>query len=151
LYQDATLRDVYAFFLHATCVDQQGTQPALFGSDRLRQCDEALVAKYRGAVIGAVTLAVARGGPALSTVYVLRQYRRKGLAYRLCEKALARFKEAGITAVFCDVQSAGMEATLRRLARERPALRGLVKERIGYLPGEDIEMGRGDEPPEEEL
>jgi hypothetical protein len=82
-------------------------------------------------------------------VYVLRQYRRRGVAYRLCEKALTRFKEAGIEAVFCDVQSAGMEATLRRLAQERPDLRALVKERIGFLPGEDIEMGLSDEAPEE--
>jgi ribosomal protein S18 acetylase RimI-like enzyme len=145
----ATLRDVYGFFMHATCVDHKGTQLALFGGDRLCQCDEALVAKYRGTVIGAVTLAVAKGTPTLSTVYVLRQYRRKGVAYRLCEKALTRFKEAGVEAVFCDVQSAGMEATLRRLAQERPDLRVLVKERIGFLPGEEIEMGLSDEAPEE--
>jgi hypothetical protein len=69
--------------------------------------------------------------------------------YHASEKALTRFKEAGIAAVFCDVQSAGMEATLRRLAHERPDLRALVKERIGFLPGEDIEMGLSDEAPEE--
>ena len=109
----------------------------------------ALVAKYRRTVIGAVTLAVAKGKPTLFTVYVLRQNRRKGVAYRLCEKALIRFKEAGIEAVYCDVQSAGMEATLRRLAHERPDLRALVKERIGFLTGEDIEMGLSDEAPEE--
>ena len=145
----ATLRDVYAFFLHATRVDHQGIQLALLSGDRLGQCDEALVAKYRGTVIGAVTLAVAKGKPTLSTVYVLRQYRRKGVASRLCEKALTRFTEAGMEAVFCDVQSAGMEATLRRLAQERPDLRALVKERIGFLPGEDIEMGLSDEAPED--
>ena len=46
--------------------------------------------------------------------------------------------------------SAGMEATLRRLVQERPDLRALVKERIGFLPGEDIEMGLSDEAPGEE-
>jgi GNAT superfamily N-acetyltransferase len=146
----ATLRDVYAFFLHATCVDHRGIQLALFGSDRLGQCDEAWVAKHRGRVIGAVTMVVAKGRPTLSTVYVLQQYRHKGVAYRLSEKALTRLEEAGVEAVFCDVQSPGMEATLRRLARERPDLRALVKEQIGFLAGEDIEMGLDKELPEED-
>jgi GNAT superfamily N-acetyltransferase len=131
----ATLRDVYAFFLHATRLDNQGIQPALLGGDRLRQCDEALVAKYRGTVIGAVTLAVAKGTPTISTVYVLRECRRKGVAYRLCERALTRFQQAGIAAPVCDVQAAGMDATLRRLAQQRPDLRALLKERLGRAAG----------------
>jgi predicted GNAT family acetyltransferase len=140
-----TLQEAFAFFRHATCVDQKGIELALFGGDRLRLCDEAILAKYRGKVVGVATITVSKGKPTISTIYVLRQFRQKGVAYRLCEKALLRFKDAEITKVFCDVQSGGMEATLNRLGRDRPELRALVDSHFGYLPGEDIETGLRDE------
>ena len=141
----ASKHDVYGFFMNATRSDHRGIEIALFDGARLRLCDVSYVAKYDGKIIGAVTLTVGKGKPTLSTVYVLRQFRRKGVAYRLCEKALLRFKDAGVQDVFCDVQSVGMEATLEQIGRERPELRALLKVHIGYLPGEeDIEMGLGE-------
>lgn len=137
----ASLQDVYGLFMRAICIDHKGIELALFGSDRLRLCDEAFVAKHDGRIIGAVTMTVAKGKPTLSTVYVLRQYRQRGVAFRLCEKALLRFQQVGIGDVFCEVMSPGMEATLRRLSLHRPELRAIVKEKIAYLPGEDIEIG----------
>jgi len=50
-----------------------------------------------------------------------------------------------VQSVFCDFQSGGMEATLNRVGRDRPELRSLVDLRIGFLPGEEIEMGLGDD------
>jgi GNAT superfamily N-acetyltransferase len=141
----ASLQDVCGFFMHATCVDHKGRQLALFDGDRLRMCDEAFIARHREKTVGAVTVTVHKGEPTISTVYVLRQFRRKGVAYRLFEKALLRFQEDGTTEVFCDVQSPGMEAMINRLGSDRPELRALVKERIDYLPGEDIEMGFGED------
>jgi GNAT superfamily N-acetyltransferase len=140
-----TLREAYAFFMHATCVDQKGMELALFGGDRLRLCDEALVAKYRGNVVGVATMTVSKSRPTLSTIYVLRQFRHKGVAYRLCERAMLRFKEAGAQRVFCDVQSAGMRATLDRLGQDQPGLSALVDMHIGFQPGEDLEMEFDDE------
>jgi len=134
-----SLHEAYRFFLRATCIDQNGLQLALFGSDRLGLCDEAFVAKRADRIIGAVTMAVAKGQPTLSTVYVLKQYRQKGVAYRLCEQALLRFQQAGVASVHCEVMSSGMEATLNRLAKERPQLRSIVREKIIYRPGEDVE------------
>jgi ribosomal protein S18 acetylase RimI-like enzyme len=144
-----TLRDVYGFFMHAASVDHRGIQLALFGGDRLGRCDEAFVASFRGKIIGAATIAVKKGKPRLDTVYVLKQFRGKGVGYRLCEKSLDRLSEAGVEDVYCEVMSPGMEATLRRLGRERPDLRTLVKERVVYLPGEEIEIGLTEDDPEE--
>lgn len=135
-----TLQEAFAFFMHATCVDQKGMELALFGGDRLRLCDEALLAKYRGKVVGVATMTVSKGKPTLSTIYVLRQFRRKSVAYRLCERAMLRFKESGAQRVFCDVQSSGMKATLDRLGQNQPDLRSLVDMHLGFLPGEDLEM-----------
>jgi GNAT superfamily N-acetyltransferase len=145
----ATLGDVSGFFWDATRQDHKGIPPPLFSPDRLWRCDVALVAKHRGTVIGTVTLAVARGKPTLSTVYVLRAYRGKGIAYRLCESALARFREAGVEAVYCDAQWAGMGAILRRLARERPDLPALVNEGTIMRPGGDTQTGPDEEAPDE--
>lgn len=146
----ATLQEVYGFFLRAACIDHKGNMLALFGGDRLRLCDEAFVAKHEGRIIGALTMTATKETPTLSTVYVLRQYRQKGVAYRLCETALLRFQEAGIADVFCEVMSPGMEATLKRLSVQRPELRAIVREKIAYLPGEDIEMRLSDDIPDDE-
>jgi hypothetical protein len=69
------------------------------------------------------------------------------VAYRLCERALVRYSEAGVRQVFCDVQSAGMKATLDRLARERPDLGALIRARLDCGPGEGLEFE--DAPPDE--
>jgi ribosomal protein S18 acetylase RimI-like enzyme len=136
----ASLKDVFHFFRHATCIDQRGIVLALFDSERLRECDEALVARFRGQIVGAVTVKVKKGTPTLQTIYTLKQYRRKGVAYRLCVEALLRFQAAGVGEVFCDVQSEGTAAILARLERRRPELWTMVKAYMGYSPGVGIEI-----------
>ncbi len=133
----ATLREANAFFRHATCVDQGGIDLVLFDLD---QCDEVLAAKFRGQIIGAVTMMVKKSRPMLRTCYVLKQYRRKHVAYRLCEKAMLRFKEAGAAEVLCDVRSNGMDATLKRLKRERPELEAMVRRVNSDDPLDDMDV-----------
>jgi GNAT superfamily N-acetyltransferase len=132
-----TKKEVLTFFRHANCIDQMGMMPALLDRDRLMECDNVLVARYRGKVVGAVTMSVRKA--ALETVYVLKQYRRKGTAYRLCEHALLRMRDLGVASVLCDVQSKGMMATLNRLAVERPDLRAMVALAASSNPSDDLE------------
>ncbi len=136
----ASLKDVFTFFRHATCIDQRGITMALLDSDHLRECDEALVARFRGQIVGAVTMTIKKGKPTLQTIYTLKQYRGKGVAYRLCIAALLRFRAAGVGEIFCDVQSEGTAEILARLERQRPDLRAMVKAHMDYSPGVGIEI-----------
>jgi GNAT superfamily N-acetyltransferase len=126
-----SIHDAFRFFGDAIRYDHKGADIALLSGERIRQCDEAFIAKFRGRSIGAVTMAVAKGSPTLSTVYVLSPFRRKRVASRLCECALFRFKEAGVQDVFCDVQPGGMVAVLKLLGHSSPELRALLNVRSG--------------------
>jgi GNAT superfamily N-acetyltransferase len=133
-----TIKEVLAFFRLATCIDQMGIMIGLFDPSRLHLDDEVLFAKHRGKIIGVIV--ASPNLATLETVYVLKQYRSKGVAYRLCEQALVRLKDLGIAEITCDVQSKGMAATLERLALERPDLRAIIRLASSSQPDEEIEI-----------
>ncbi len=78
--------------------------------------------------------------PVLDTVYVLRQYRGRGVRCRLAEQGLLWFKERGVQKMACDVQSPEMWSTLQKLVRLRPDVAALVKDSPGFKPTDGVEI-----------
>jgi ribosomal protein S18 acetylase RimI-like enzyme len=129
---DRILREVCVFAEKAHLATHETVTVSLLdplgvlGPDRVRHCDEAFVAEVDGVIVGAVTLAFKGifGGnkPTLDGLYVLPEYRRRGIGCRLITHAVRRFAEVGRTPVLCNVESDEMVATSESFRRRHPEL-----------------------------
>ena len=78
----------------------------LFGGDRLRCCDEAVLARDSdGQIVGLATLAPdgeLGEGPTVVGLYVSPEHRRRGIGTRVIIRAVERMQERGLTPVRMD-------------------------------------------------
>ena len=129
---DPILREVYVFAEKAHLATHETVTVSLLdplgvlGPDRVRQCDEAFVAEVDGVLVGAVTLAFkgvfGRNKATLDGLYVLPEYRGRGIRCRLMAHAVRRFVEVGRIPVLCNVESEEMVATSESFRRKHPEL-----------------------------
>ena len=117
--RDATKNDVGRFFRKASNKDCNGIEPAFVNCERLDDCDGFFVAEYASEVIGAVaTSSKGMDGSALPTIanlYVLLDFTRKGVGYRLLVTAMRRLLASGTPKVFCKAITPGMLRTIEKL------------------------------------
>lgn len=84
---------------------------SFIGGDRISCCDEGVVAKRWGRVIGLATIAphgeVGSGEPTIVGVYVLPTYRRRGIGRAVFEAAVQRCVERGFEKIRVDALTRG--------------------------------------------
>lgn len=94
----------------------------IFCGDRLACCDEAVVLKIDGEIVAAATISPegenADGQPTIVGVYVLPQFRGKGLGRQVLEAAIHRCAERNLIPFRIDIDSTGMHCLVTKLPAE---------------------------------
>lgn len=94
----------------------------LFHGDRYVCCDEACIVTELGKVIAIATISLSGEmgeGPSIVGVYVKPDYRRRGYAIDVIERAIERLKERGAAdKIHIHVMSSTMAAVLEKLPAE---------------------------------
>lgn len=91
----------------------------MLSAERLAMADECFVAVVDDKIVGAVCLVFNNGETAeLSTEYVLKEYQGQGIGTRLTKVGIERLVELGLTPIYINVASEGMDRTLDRLSKK---------------------------------
>ncbi len=127
--REATSSDVGRFFRQASQRDWEGIVPPFIDWGRLHDCDGFSIAEYQGEIVGAIaTSSKGMDGstlPTIANVYVLRDFRRKGVGFRLLLDAMNRLLAAGSRKAFCKAITKAMMKNLEKLPPH-------LKERLEY-------------------
>jgi GNAT superfamily N-acetyltransferase len=110
----------------------------LLSADRLAIADECFVAIVNRKIVGAVCIVYDNGTHSeLLTEYVLREYQGRGIGTQLSRTAIERLIDLGLSPIYIDVSSQGMDRTLDKLPM--PLHRRLRLNR-SYLKIGDVEL-----------
>lgn len=94
----------------------------LLMGDRIRCCDEGVVARKDGHVVGVATIASRgeedSGQPTIVAVYVLPNHRRQGIGRELLRRAIQRGIERGFDKLRVDVLGNYMMKAIAGLSKE---------------------------------
>lgn len=133
--RQVTAREFYTFHSEVVRGPWRGMYHVLLDPERLGKQTERIAAEVNGRIVGVAVLAIdGDRGPTLDAVYVLPEFCRKGIGLALTTAALERFRERGISRVFCSVNGRAMRATLDRVP---PELRGMVH---GIYSDDDLDL-----------
>lgn len=114
----ATKQEVGRFFRNVVRTRMRG-ETELLSAERLAMADECFVAVVDDKIVGAVCLVFNNGETAeLSTEYVLKEYQGQGIGTRLTKVGIERLVELGLTPIYINVASEGMDRTLDRLSKK---------------------------------
>jgi GNAT superfamily N-acetyltransferase len=91
----------------------------LFVGDRFHCCDEGVGVFAEGELVGIATIAPegeqGSGEPTIVGLYVVPEYRRRGIGTELMRAAVERCRERGFARVRVDVMSTGAKKAVARL------------------------------------
>jgi len=127
--RQSTVSEVRRFFRSASERDWDGIVPPFIDWGRLHDCDGFTVAEYQGEVIGAIATS-SRGMdgsslPTIANVYVMREFCKKGVGFRLLLEALQRLLATGSPKAFCKAITKAMVNSIEKLPPD-------LKERLEY-------------------
>jgi ribosomal protein S18 acetylase RimI-like enzyme len=115
-YRQGTRDEITRFFLTVQ-KKLDFAYPAALDETRLSRCNEFLVAKVGGMIVGATAIIVpCKGGERslFDVVAVDPDHRRQGIGTELTERTLRRLVESKYLPILCDIAEPDMRPRLRR-------------------------------------